>query len=95
MQRPPPAGPKELTDPISRLNNYRTSWHVADPDVCVRVLVVSFIAIDKSRLRATVDKPITCEHACNVATRAPVKDLNRKSVRDRLHKLLHAENNRY
>lgn len=35
LHKPPPAGPKELTDLISSLNNCPTGWHVADLDVCV------------------------------------------------------------
>ena len=34
LHNPPPAGPKELTDLISCLNNCRAVWHVADLDVC-------------------------------------------------------------
>lgn len=39
LHKPPPAGPKELTDLISSLNNCPTGWHVADGYVCVLVLV--------------------------------------------------------
>lgn len=35
LHNPAPAGPKELTDLISCLNNCHTVWHVADLDVCV------------------------------------------------------------
>ncbi len=41
LHNSPPAGPKELTDLISCLNNCRTVWHVADLDIfeCVRMCV--------------------------------------------------------
>lgn len=39
LHNPPPAGPKELTDLISCLNNCGSVWHVADLDVCERTRV--------------------------------------------------------
>lgn len=41
LHNPLPAGPKELTDLISCLNNCRTVWHAADLDIseCVRACV--------------------------------------------------------
>lgn len=45
LHNPLPAGRKELTDLISRLNNCRTVWHVADLDICECVCVFESCSI--------------------------------------------------
>lgn len=45
LHNPPPAGPKELTDLISCLNNCRTVWHLADMDVCECVCVTEGVIV--------------------------------------------------
>lgn len=41
LHKPPPPGPKELTDLISSLSNCPPAWHAADSDVCVCVALMS------------------------------------------------------